>query len=44
MALIADGINRVEGVEKVTGRARYTADFSFPNLAYAALVQSEIPR
>ncbi|SEF57233.1 xanthine dehydrogenase YagR molybdenum-binding subunit [Bryocella elongata] len=36
-------VNRVEGHAKVTGSALYSADFHFPNLAYAALVQSEIP-
>jgi xanthine dehydrogenase YagR molybdenum-binding subunit len=36
-------INRVEGHEKVTGHARYAADFQFSDLVYAALVQSEIP-
>jgi xanthine dehydrogenase YagR molybdenum-binding subunit len=36
-------ISRVEGVEKVTGRAKYTADVDLPGLVYAVLVQSEIP-
>lgn len=36
-------INRVEGVDKVTGRATYTADVVVPGLVHAALVQSEIP-
>src|SRR5271168_5074665 len=36
-------VNRVEGYEKVTGHARYAADFPIPNLVYASLVQSEIP-
>lgn len=36
-------VNRVEGVDKVTGRAVYTADVDLPGLSYAALVQSEIP-
>ena len=36
-------VDRVEGHEKVTGQARYAADFPFPDLLYAALVQSEIP-
>ncbi len=37
------GVTRVEGRDKVTGRARYTADTAFDDLAYAALVQSQIP-
>ena len=36
-------INRVEGAEKVTGVARYTADVVLPGLVHAVLVQSEIP-
>ena len=42
-ALIGGSVDRVEGVDKVTGRARYTADVDVPGLAYAVLVQSEIP-
>jgi hypothetical protein len=40
---VGDSIGRVEGKDKVTGRAKYTADHAIPNLAYAILVQSEIP-
>lgn len=36
-------VSRVEGVDKVTGRAHYTADFAVPGLVHAVLVQSEIP-
>ena len=36
-------VNRVEGVDKVTGRARYTADVVVPGLVYAVLAQAEIP-
>jgi xanthine dehydrogenase YagR molybdenum-binding subunit len=42
-AMIGKPVNRVEGIEKVTGRAVYTADVDLPGLSYAALVQSEIP-
>lgn len=41
--MIGKPVDRVEGIEKVTGRAVYTADVDLPNLSYAALVQSEIP-
>jgi xanthine dehydrogenase YagR molybdenum-binding subunit len=41
--VIGEPINRVEGREKVTGRARYTADTPVSGLAYAVLVQSEVP-
>ncbi|BBY17087.1 xanthine dehydrogenase family protein molybdopterin-binding subunit [Mycolicibacterium litorale] len=36
-------VDRVEGDQKVTGAARYTADLTLPGQVYAALVQSEIP-
>ena len=36
-------VTRVEGRDKVTGRAVYTADTPFDDLVYAAVVQSEIP-
>ena len=36
-------LNRVEGIDKVTGRARYAADNPVENVAYATLVQSQIP-
>ena len=35
-------VNRVEGDDKVTGRARYAADTALPDVQYAVLVQSEI--
>ncbi|MDA2894549.1 xanthine dehydrogenase family protein molybdopterin-binding subunit [Mycolicibacterium sp. BiH015] len=35
-------VNRVEGVDKVTGRARYTAESAVGDVRYAALVQAEI--
>src|SRR5690348_16295216 len=40
--LIGQGIDRVDGSPKVTGTAQYPVDASFPNLAYAVLVQSTI--
>lgn len=36
-------ISRVEGFDKVTGKAQYTADVVLPELAHAVLVQTEIP-
>jgi xanthine dehydrogenase YagR molybdenum-binding subunit len=36
--------HRVDGEAKVTGRARFTAEFDFPNLAHAALVYSTIAK
>jgi xanthine dehydrogenase YagR molybdenum-binding subunit len=40
--LVGPGVDRVDGPRKVTGAARYPGDFSFPNLAHAALVRSTI--
>ncbi len=40
---MTSSVNRVEGLDKVTGRAIYTADVDLAGLTYAALVQSEIP-
>ncbi|MBU8818453.1 xanthine dehydrogenase family protein molybdopterin-binding subunit [Mycolicibacterium goodii] len=37
-------VPRVEGRDKVTGAAVYTADVDVPGLVHAALVQSRIPR
>ena len=34
-------VSRVEGFDKVTGRARYTADVDVPGLAHAVLVQKK---
>ncbi|MCV7178990.1 xanthine dehydrogenase family protein molybdopterin-binding subunit [Mycolicibacterium sphagni] len=36
------GLTRVEGRDKVTGRARYAADTVFDDLVYAVVVQSQI--
>ena len=36
-------VNRVDGREKVTGGARYTAEIALPNLAYAAIVGALVP-
>jgi CO/xanthine dehydrogenase Mo-binding subunit len=32
---------RKDGYEKVTGRARYTGDFTLPNMAFGFVVRSE---
>src|SRR5438045_8638458 len=41
-ATIGQPLTRVDGKLKVTGTARYSAEFSRPRLAYAALIQSTI--
>ena len=40
--LVGVGVDRVDGPRKVTGAAPYPNDFSFPNLAHAALVRATI--
>jgi xanthine dehydrogenase YagR molybdenum-binding subunit len=40
--LVGPGVDRVDGPAKVTGAARYPADFGFANLAHAVLVQSTV--
>jgi xanthine dehydrogenase YagR molybdenum-binding subunit len=40
--VIGKPVDRVDGRLKVTGAARYSADVAVPNLAHAALVQSDV--
>ena len=42
MANIGQAIDRVDGRLKVTGRARYAAEFTVPDVVHAVLVQSTI--
>ena len=37
-------LDRVDGRQKVTGAARYSADYTIPGLTYAVLVESTIAR
>ncbi len=41
--MIGQSRNRVDGKDKVTGRVRFTSDTVVENVAYAALVQADIP-
>lgn len=43
MSVIGAPLTRVDGRMKVSGTARYSAEFDIPRLAYALLVQSTIP-
>jgi len=40
--VIGKPLSRVDGAQKVTGRAKYAAEFDLPNVAYAAVVRSTI--
>ena len=42
--VVGKPLNRIDGRQKVTGTARYAAEFDFPNLAHAVVVQSTIAR
>lgn len=42
--LIGQGVDRVDGGQKVTGSARYTADHPVTNVAYAVCVGSPVAR
>ena len=41
---IGKEMSRVDGVAKVTGKAKYAAEFKVPNLAYGFLVMSTIAK
>ena len=43
-ALIGEGIDRVDGRLKVTGRAKYAAEFALPDMTHAVIVQATIGR
>ena len=43
MSVIGAPLTRVDGRMKVTGGAKYSAEFQMAQLAYAVLVQSTIP-
>ncbi len=42
-AIIGEPLSRVDGKLKVTGAAKFTAEFQIPNLAHAVMLQSTIP-
>jgi xanthine dehydrogenase YagR molybdenum-binding subunit len=44
MTLIGQPIDRVDGIQKITGAATYTADVRLPGLAFGVLVLSTIAR
>ena len=41
---IGTATSRVDGIAKVTGAAKYAAEFNVPGLAYASLVTSTITK
>src|SRR5258705_4866509 len=43
MSVLGAPRDRVDGKAKVTGAAKYSAEFQIANLAYAVLIESTIP-
>jgi CO/xanthine dehydrogenase Mo-binding subunit len=43
-SIVGTSAPRKEGRDKVSGRARYIDDLSFPNMIYGATVRSRVPR
>jgi xanthine dehydrogenase YagR molybdenum-binding subunit len=43
MSAVGAAVTRVDGPDKVTGRARYTAEVTLPGVAHLALVTATIP-
>ena len=43
-SLIGEPLDRTDGVQKVTGAARYAAEFALPQLCHATIVQSTVAR
>lgn len=43
MSNVGQPLDRTDGLLKVTGRARYAAEFQVPRLVHAVLVQSAVP-
>jgi CO/xanthine dehydrogenase Mo-binding subunit len=39
----ADSFPRIDGLERVSGKARYAADWRVPGMLHAAIIQSSIP-
>ncbi|MDB5761213.1 MAG: Xanthine dehydrogenase, molybdenum binding subunit, partial [Herminiimonas sp.] len=44
MSVVGQPLNRTDGVEKITGAARYSAEHALPHMAHAVLVTSTIPK
>lgn len=43
MKIVGKNLLRKEGIEKVTGKARYIDDYSFPGMIYGRTIRSTIP-
>ena len=43
LTVVGHPVNRVDALAKVTGTAKYAADYYFPNMLYAAVKHADIP-
>src|SRR6185503_20177392 len=43
MTIIGSNVARIDGIEKVTGAAKFTGDLSFPKLLEAKVLRSPLP-
>ncbi|MDY0004437.1 MAG: molybdopterin-dependent oxidoreductase [Polyangia bacterium] len=43
MSVVSRGVPRIDGPDKVTGRAQYTADLHLPDMIYGKILGSPIP-
>jgi CO/xanthine dehydrogenase Mo-binding subunit len=42
--VVGKPLNRTDGVEKVTGRAKYSGDITLPNMLYGKILRCPYPR
>jgi 4-hydroxybenzoyl-CoA reductase subunit alpha len=43
LSVVSHGVTRYDAPDKVTGRAKYTADFQLPGMVYGKILRSPIP-
>src|SRR5690606_12216058 len=43
LKLIGKRVTRIDAVDKVTGRAKYTSDMKLPGMLYAKMLRSNVP-
>lgn len=41
--MVGSGVERLDALDKVTGRAKYTADLALPGMAHGKIVRSTVP-
>ncbi len=43
LKIIGKRVNRIDAVDKVTGKAKYTSDMKLPGMLYAKMLRSKVP-